>query len=95
MRLDHEEKRALMTALEGVRANAVYLFGSRVDDNARGGDIDILILTEEPGFETSQRVATRFFSECEERIDVIVMNPRALSAQQAAFLETIRKERIQ
>lgn len=89
VRLDAEEA----AALAGIPGEA-WLFGSRLDPARRGGDVDVLVLTDAPAFETSQRIATRFFSRCEEKIDVVVMNPDRLTADQAAFLAGIRKTRI-
>jgi len=94
MRLSKIERQALEEALNGVREE-VYLFGSRVDDAGKGGDIDILIFSEENPLLLSQRVTLAFMRICEEKIDVIVFNPRELSEEQKAFLAVIKKEKIQ
>lgn len=93
LRLDDEEIQAIEVALSDLNL-PVYLFGSRIDPKRRGGDIDLLVLADAPAFETSQRIATRFFSQCEEKIDVIVMNPNCLTPGQQAFLDTIQVVRI-
>jgi predicted nucleotidyltransferase len=93
MRLDHVEKAALEKAIANVDGE-VYLFGSRVDDKKKGGDIDILIFSAENPFRLSQEVSVEFFMECEEKIDVIVMNPKKLTKEQQAFLKVIKMERI-
>ena len=94
MRLDEVEKAVLSRALEVVRGE-VYLFGSRVNDREKGGDIDILILSEGNPYQLSQKVATHFFMHCEETIDVVVMNPQTLTAEQQAFINALRLERWQ
>lgn len=94
IRLDDAEINALAYALEGVEADGISLFGSRVERARRGGDIDLLLLTDAPAFETSQKIAVRFFSRCEEKIDVVVMNPDKLTPEQSAFLSGITREEI-
>ena len=94
IRLDDVEAAALAVAVEGVSADSIELFGSRTDPSGRGGDIDLLILTAAPRFDTSRRVSSRFFMNCEERIDVVVLDPDRLTVADEAFLESLRRVRI-
>ena len=73
MRLDANEKEALKFALRGFKGE-VYLFGSRVDDTKKGGDIDILLIPKKKiiSLKLSLKIQTKFFSKCEEKIDVLV-----------------------
>lgn len=49
MRLNPEIANYLKKSIQKrIPGSTVYLFGSRVDDSARGGDIDLIILTDEP-----------------------------------------------
>lgn len=49
MRLDLEIAKYLKQVIQAeLPGSTIYLFGSRADDNARGGDIDLMILTHEP-----------------------------------------------
>lgn len=88
-RLDAQELAALRHALASAGAPRAFLFGSRTDPAKRGGDIDVLIFSDQNPFDLSRRIATAFFSKCEEKIDVVVMNPQALTAEQQAFLDTL------
>ena len=49
MRLNPEIANYLKQLIhDKIPGSTIYLFGSRVDDMARGGDIDVMILTAEP-----------------------------------------------
>jgi len=93
MRLDRQELNALRKAIANINGE-VYLFGSRVDDTKKGGDIDILIFSQENAFRLSQQVSIKFFMECEEKIDVVVMNQYELTEEQRAFLNVIKMEKF-
>jgi predicted nucleotidyltransferase len=49
MRLKQEHREYIKNHLGGIGEDIdIYLFGSRVNDLAKGGDIDILLLSEVP-----------------------------------------------
>lgn len=75
MRLDTNEKKALKYALKDFKGES-YLFGSRLDNTTKGGDVDILLVSEKRAnpLKLSLMIQKRFFSICEEKIDVIVYN---------------------
>ena len=96
MRLTELERRALAHALDGI-GFAVEIFGSRIDEAARGGDIDLIVFT--PGvaaderLRLSLRIAVDFRSMCDEKIDVHVLDPEALTAAERAFWESFAANR--
>ena len=101
MRLTPEERDAI-----GVAARAtlrpdtrVSLFGSRVDDQARGGDIDLLVEVSAP-MDAAELVARRsaFVTHLytligERRIDVVVASPGAAAPR--ALVESARRRAIE
>jgi predicted nucleotidyltransferase len=93
MRLDGTEKRGLEKALMDVEGE-VFLYGSRVDDSRRGGDIDLLIRSGEDPYRLAQKVRRDFRMICDEKIDVLVLPEKGLSREQKAFLKTLTLERI-
>jgi predicted nucleotidyltransferase len=51
----------------------IYLFGSRLNDLAKGGDIDILVISKTIGFLEKVRIRTKIFKELEEqKLDIVV-----------------------
>lgn len=67
--------------------NQVYLFGSRVDDQKKGGDIDILVLSEIKLHHTVLfKMKQLFFSKFgEQKMDVVNFT----SDQESAFKKYI------
>ncbi len=76
MRLKDEEKQVILQAIHSVDPHAkVYLFGSRVDDSGKGGDIDLLVFSRKMTYGDKLVVKKNIFSTLDEqRIDLIVTN---------------------
>ena len=55
-------------------------------------DIDLLIFSEQPEFELTQKISRDFFKQCEEKIDVLVINPKRMTKEQSIFVRSIHKE---
>jgi len=93
IRLDDAEKRALLLSLNDIDGD-VYMFGSRLNKEKKGGDIDLLIFSKKNSLGLSQNIRRRFFMECEEKIDVLVFDKNLLTQDQEAFINTLRLTRI-
>ncbi len=93
MRLYPDEKLALDKALEDIDEE-VYLFGSRVDDNKKGGDIDILIYSKKNSLQLSQEVSRKFFMELDSKLDVVVFDKSNMTREQKAFVNTLDMIRL-
>ena len=88
IRLSRKEKLTLDYALNGINEE-VFLYGSRTFDNKKGGDIDILIYSNAEVYSLSKKVATRFFSQCESKIDVLIVPTGNLNPAKKAFIQTL------
>jgi len=96
MRLTHYE-------IESIKISAgrhfgsevqVFLFGSRIDDFARGGDIDLFIKADSDRLNSRNRIA--FIADLimkvgERRIDVVLDNEKRKTEQ---FFKTIEKTAV-
>lgn len=74
MRLSQEEILLLKNSILQIDPRAkIYLFGSRISDEKKGGDIDILILTSEKlSFDHISSVRWHFFEKFgEQKIDLL------------------------
>ena len=74
MRLAPEEQAEIHDAVHSADADArVYLFGSRVDDNAEGGDINLLVLSKKINVMAKLQILATLHQQLGERkIEVAV-----------------------
>ncbi|MDR0664894.1 MAG: nucleotidyltransferase domain-containing protein [Helicobacteraceae bacterium] len=60
MRINEYEKEVIVKAVQAVDPRAkIWLFGSRVDDDKKGGDIDIAILSDVIAQDILQKIKVR------------------------------------
>ena len=76
MRLYIEQIEVLKNKLAMLSLDAkLYLFGSRVDDNARGGDINLLVVSDELTKKDLRILRVDFFKHFgEQKLDIVLDN---------------------
>lgn len=76
MRLTQEQREHLKTTLKALADDAkIYLFGSRVDDRKRGGDIDLLVVSRTLTKKDLRRLRVEFCKRFgEQKIDIVLDN---------------------
>lgn len=93
MRLSKEEVGCLKNKLKELEESArLYLFGSRVDDSKRGGDIDLLIVSDKLTKKDLRALRVEFFKHFgEQKLDIVLDD----GTMQDPFVQLIFKEAIE
>jgi len=79
MRLKNFEIEIIEKAIHSIDPEAsIYLFGSRVDENRKGGDIDLLVFSRTLTYGDKIKIKKQLFEEMEEqKIDLIIARDTA------------------
>ena len=93
MRLYPDEKDILLDLIKTIPGQ-VFLFGSRADDTKKGGDIDLLILSDKFTPEAGEQLKRQFYLRLDSKLDVVVFDPKNLTSTQQAFINTLNKIRL-
>lgn len=100
MRLSKSEVQKILDSLSAHLKETsfkVYLFGSRIDNEKRGGDIDLLLLISPNDFEKIYNIKSSLKFDLEEvmgdqRVDLTLATERSLKNDQ--FLASIANEMV-
>jgi predicted nucleotidyltransferase len=90
MRLtDFEQKMIKKAFIESFEEGKIYLFGSRVDENKRGGDIDLYLIPSQK-FDNERDRKIKFLVKLdlyigEQKIDVILAKDSSRLIEQEAL----------
>lgn len=92
MRLTGIEKTAIIEAITRIDPEArIYLFGSRTDDNKKGGDLDILIFSRNITFGDKLKIKAAIFGKIDEqKIDFVIAED-----EKDPFVKMIREQGVQ
>lgn len=77
MRLTPKEQAAIQQAIHSVDPQAkIYLYGSRVQSELKGGDIDLLVLSALIGFSEKIDILIEIKTDIgEQKIDLVIRKP--------------------
>lgn len=91
MRLSKEEVRAIREVVGRVdKAANIYLFGSRVYDHKKGGDIDLLIFSDILLQEDASKIKHNLWEVIgEQKIDIIIVKDDTHPFTKIALKESV------
>ena len=74
MRINKEEIKAIKDAVSRLdRETRIYLFGSRIHDYKRGGDIDLLIISDKLTYDDRIEIKKILFDRIgEQKLDILI-----------------------
>ena len=73
MRLNNFEVEAIKKSFKEVfKSGEIYLFGSRVDDTKKGGDIDLFIISKEAKYESKLKVSSKLEYLLNKPVDIVL-----------------------
>jgi len=93
MRLTQKEVTAIKEAVASFDSSATLtLFGSRTNDQARGGDIDLLVMSGSLTERDKRKIKLRLYDALgEQKIDLLLIRP---DEPQTVFVRNVLKEGV-
>ena len=91
MRLSLKEQQLIKQTIYHLDQNAkIYLFGSRVDDSKKWGDIDLLVFSTRLGFTEQRQIKIKLYEQIgEQKIDLIIAKDTSKPFIQLALEEAV------
>ncbi len=82
MRLSKQEINVICSVTKNLDFGAqIFLYGSRLDDHLKGGDIDLLIVSEKLSFSDKIQILSEIKTQIgEQKIDILIRNKENLNS---------------
>jgi len=73
MRLKSKEVNVIKQIISNIFDDAtVYLFGSRLDESKKGGDIDLFVIAKNPTFSNKIKALAKLQRELHKPVDIVL-----------------------